>query len=123
MGSLIWASGLIQLGHLHLGPLHHHVAQTLSPCQPTQAMEICLFLPLESLFQAEFTIFMVASTQGWGAHMGDSQISGTWTHSESNFLSLELKAIILALHHWVTVLRGHQVMTATDTTVVYYRLL
>ena len=28
-------------------------------------------------FQAEFTTFTDASTQGWGAHMGDSQISGT----------------------------------------------
>ena len=27
-------------------------------------------------------IFTDASTQGWGAHMGDSQIAGVWTHSE-----------------------------------------
>ena len=30
-------------------------------------------------FQAEFTIFTDAWTQGWGAHMGDLQIAGVWT--------------------------------------------
>ena len=40
---------------------------------------------------------MDASTQGWGAHMGDSQISGTWTHSERklHIFCLGLKAVIL----------------------------
>ena len=48
---------------------------------------------------------------------------GAWSHSDCKFhiSGLELKAVILALHYWVTVLRGHQVMIATDnTTVVYY---
>ena len=30
-------------------------------------------------FQVEFTTLTDASTQSWGPHMGDSQISGTWT--------------------------------------------
>ena len=74
-------------------------------------------------FQAELTILTDASTQGWGAHMGDSQISGIWTLSvlRLRINTLELKAVILALHHWVSVLRGHQVTIATDnTTVVAY---
>ena len=33
-------------------------------------------------FQVEFTVFMDACTQGWGAHMEDSQIAGVWTRSE-----------------------------------------
>ena len=37
-------------------------------------------------FQAEFTIFTDASTQCWGAHMGDSQILGTWTHEERGYI-------------------------------------
>ena len=59
-----------------------------------------------------FTIFTEASTQGWGAHMGDSQILGTWTWSDCrlHINCLELKAVILALHHQVTVLLGHQVL-------------
>ena len=59
-------------------------------------------------FQAEFTIFTDASTQGWGAHMGDSQISGTWTHTDRklHISCLELKAVIRALKHWAPVLQG-----------------
>ena len=40
--------------------------------------------------------------------MGDSQIAGAWTHSECelhiNFL--ELRAVILALHHWIYSITG-----------------
>ena len=74
-------------------------------------------------FQAEFTIFTDASTQGWGAHMGDSQISGTWTRTDRKLHSncLELKAVVSALKHWAPVLQSHQVMIATDnSTVVSY---
>ena len=74
-------------------------------------------------FQAKFTIFTDASTQGWGAHMGDSQIAGVWTRSERelHINVLELSVVILALHHWVTILQGHHVLIATDnTTVVAY---
>ena len=75
-------------------------------------------------FQADFTIFTDASTQDWGTHMGDSQILVVWTHSDRKLHNnvLELKAVILALQHWVSVLQGHQVMIATDnTTVVAYQ--
>ena len=54
--------------------------------------------------------------------MGDSQISGTWTHlvRQLHINCLELK-VVLALRHWVSVLWGHQVLIATDnTTVVSY---
>ena len=77
-------------------------------------------------FQADFKIFTDASTQGWGAHMGDSQISGTWTRTDCNLHinCLELKAVVSALQHWAPVLQGHQVMIATDKlTVVYYNSL
>ena len=58
-------------------------------------------------FQAEFTVFTDALTQSWG----DSQIAGVWTRSEREFHInvLELGAVMLALHHWATVLQGHQV--------------
>ena len=36
-------------------------------------------------FQADFTIFTEASTQGLGTHMGDSQISGIWTRTDHKF--------------------------------------
>ena len=74
-------------------------------------------------FQADFTIFTDASTQGWGPHMGDSQISGTWTctHRKLHINCLEFKAVVSALQHWAPLLQGHQVMIATDnSTVVSY---
>ena len=94
-----------------------------SPCHPTYSlagpMVSYIGIPFRP-FQADFTIFTDASTQGWGAHMGDSQISGVWTHSESklHINVLELKAVILALQHWVTVLQGHYDIVATDKNTV-----
>ena len=55
--------------------------------------------------------------------MGDSQIFGVRTRSvcKLHIIVLELKAVIFALQHWVSVLQGHHVMIATDnTTVVAY---
>ena len=48
--------------------------------------------------------------------MGYSQISGTWTplDSELHISCLELKAVGTTLHHWASVLQGHQVMIATS---------
>ena len=75
------------------------------------------------MFQADLAIFTDASTQGWGTHMGDSQISGTWTRTDHklHISCLELKAVISSLQHWDPVLQGHQVMIATDnSTIVSY---
>ena len=38
---------------------------------------------------------------GWGAHIGDSQISGVWTHSDRklHISVLELKVVMLTLQH------------------------
>ena len=55
--------------------------------------------------------------------MGDSQISGTWTHTDRklHISCLELKVVFHALQHWAQMLQGHQVMIATDnSTVVSY---
>ena len=38
-------------------------------------------------FQADFTIFTDASNQGWGAHIGNSKISGTWAPSDRKLQS------------------------------------
>ena len=83
---------------------------------------LTLGIPIRT-FQADFTIFTDTSTQGWGAHMGDSQISGTWTRTDRklHINCLELNAVVSALKHWAQVLQGHQVMIATDnSTVVSY---
>ena len=60
-------------------------------------------IPLRT-FQAKLTIFTDASTQGWGAYMGDSQISGTWTHADRklHINCLELKGVFHALTFYST---------------------
>ena len=140
MGSLSWASGLIPLGRLYLRPLQHHfhslgLTDRFTPPRRSDPLVLANLLrhwqdprfltsgiPIRT-FQAEFTIFMDASTQGWGAHMGDSQISGAWTHTNRKLHSncSELKAVIHAQQHWAQVLQCHQVMIASDnSTVVSY---
>ena len=140
MGSLNWASGLTSLGRLYLRPLQRHfhslgLTDRFTPPRRSDPLVLANLLrrwqdphfltsgiPLRT-FQTEFTIFTDASTQGWGAHMGDSQISGTWTHTERklHINCLELKAVFHALQHWAQMLQGHQVMIATDNlTVVSY---
>ena len=140
MGSLNWASGLIPLGRLYLRPLQHHfhslclTNRFTPPRQPDPLVLANLLRHWQDLhfltsgipirtFQADFTIFTDASTQGWGAHMGDSQISGTWTCTDRklHINCLELKAVVSALQNWAPVLQGHQVMIAREnSTVVSY---
>ena len=89
MGALNWASGLIPLGRLHLRPLQRHfhslgLTNWFAPPLRLDPVVLATLLrqwqdlsfltsgiPIQH-FQAEFTIFTDASTQGWGAHMGDS---------------------------------------------------
>ena len=70
-------------------------------------------------FQVEFRIFTDASTQSRASTWGFPRF---WVFGPAQHINvLELKAVILTLQHWVSVLQGHDVMIATDnTTVVAY---
>ena len=137
LGSLNWASGLIPLGRLYLRPLQRHfhslgLTDRFTPPRRSDPLVLAnllrrwldpLFLtsgiPIRT-FQADLTIFTDASNQGWGTHMGDSKISGTWTLTDRklHINCLEFKAVIFVLQHWA---QGRQVMIATDnSTVVSY---
>ena len=140
LGSLNWASGLILLGRLYLRPLQRHfhslglIDRFMLPRRSDPLVLANLLRHWQDLgfltsgipirtFQVEFTIFTDASTQGWGAHIGDSQILGIWTHTDRklHISCLELKAVVSALKHWAPVLQGRQVMISTDNlTVVSY---
>ena len=136
MGSLNWASGLIPLGRLHLRPLQRHfhsLGLTSRFTPPRRSDPVVLANLLRQWldphfltsgisirpFQADYTIFTDASSQGWGAHMGDSKVSGFWTRIDRrlHINCLELKAVIRALQHWAPLLQGHQVMIATDNFI------
>ena len=94
--------GITQLG------LRSHPAWSPTP------EAITTTLPFFRSDQPVYTTSLLRPTHGWGAHMVDSQILGTWTWSDCrlHINCLELKAVILALHLRVTVLLilGHQVM-------------
>ena len=132
MGALNWASGLIPLGRLHLRPLQRHfhslgLTNRFTPPRLSDPVVLASLLRqwLDPLFltsgiqirpfQADFTIFT--------AHMGDSKVSGFWTHTDRklHINCLELKAVMRALQHWAPLLQGHHVLVATDnSTVVSY---
>ena len=88
------------------------VFRPCSPCYPTQAVAEPIVSHIRNPNLTFLTIITDASTQGWGAHMGDSQIAGVWTRSERelHINVLDLRAVILALNHWAT----------DNTTVVAY---
>ena len=122
----LMATGLLPLARLHVRPLQRHchslgLTNWFSPPHRSDPLVLAnLHRQWQDLsfltsgnpiwpFQAEFTIF-TDSTQSWGAHIGEYQISGIWTRSEVrlHINVLELKVVVL-------------VMIATDnTTVVAY---
>ena len=138
MGSLNWASGLIPLGCLYLRPLQCHfhslgLTHRFMPPRHSDTLVLVNLLrqwqdlrfltsgiPIRT-FQADLTIFTDASTQGWGAHMGDSQISGTWTRTDRklHINCLELKAVICALQHWAPGPPGYDCHGQFDSNFIY----
>ena len=144
MGSLNWASGrlslrsFVPLGRLYLRPLQPHfhslgLTDRFTPRRRSDPLVLANLLwhwqdphfltsgiPVRT-FQAEFTIFTDASTQGWGAYMGDPQISGTWTHIDCklHISCLELKAVICALQHWAPGPPGYDRYGQFDSSFVY----
>ena len=103
IGSLNWALGLIPPGCLHLRLLQRrfHAIDLLDQFIPMHRSDQSVLANL--LWHLEDLSFLT-----YGTHMGDSQISSIWTYSDHklHISCVELEAVILALHHWVTVLQG-----------------
>jgi hypothetical protein len=137
MGSLNWVSAFVPLGRLHLRPLQvlfHQTGLLNRQSQPALIDRVTLspFLfnhgetantlrwRVFKLFHPDMTLYTDTSCHGWGTHMNDMELSGTWTQEESSFHihCLELKTIIKALHTWIPFLEGLQVLIATDNTSV-----
>ena len=82
--------------------------------QDIQFLTFCLRLTfpgsVHNLYGGLYTVL--------GRPYGISQISGTWTHAERklHILGLELKAVILALHHWLYSTTFHKVIVITVST-------
>jgi hypothetical protein len=74
-------------------------------------------------FSATIHLFTDAPTQGWGAHVGETQMSGLWSQEESALHSniLEMKAVLLAVQQSSSLLTNHSILLSTDnSTVVSY---
>ena len=74
-------------------------------------------------FQQDILLVTDASNSGWGAHLENQMIHGEWSPSERkrHINQLELLAILKAVFHWTNVLRGKNIMVASDnSTVVAY---
>ena len=74
------------------------LVRPLGPCQPTSAVAGPVFSYLWNPYPSVsggITIFTDASTQGWGAHMGNSQILGSWAplDRQLHINCFELKAV------------------------------
>lgn len=74
------------------------------------------FLP----FSPTLHLFVDASTEGWGAHLGGESAAGLWSNGERqlHINCLEFKAVILAIRFWSRTLRNAQLMIATDNATV-----
>jgi hypothetical protein len=88
----------------------------------TDPLNVMIGVPLHPT-PPQITMYTDASVVGWGAHIGKSLISDTWSSQDQtlhiNFL--ELEAVRLALLHFQQEILGMSVLVATDnTTVVAY---
>ena len=68
-------------------------------------------------------LFTDASTEGWGAHLLQQNIAGTWSPEEKTWHInvLEMKAVLLALQHFSPQFQGQSLGIMSDnSTVVAY---
>jgi len=68
----------------------------------------------------QLRLYSDASLKGWGAHMKNSSIKGTWSQSQKllHINHLELLAVWLALKHFEPEIRGRSVLVMTDNSAV-----
>ncbi|MCG7876485.1 MAG: reverse transcriptase domain-containing protein [Candidatus Thiodiazotropha endolucinida] len=71
----------------------------------------------------QLTITTDASKQGYGGHVGNRYIQGTWSESQQklHINLLELEAVFLTIKHFLPILKNKTVLVRSDsTTVVQY---
>ena len=75
------------------------------------------------LLDPSLFFFTDASLKGWGASCKDQQISGLWSHQESqrHINWLELEAIRLTLFHWGPQWKNQTVRVYCDNSTAYIR--
>jgi hypothetical protein len=79
---------------------------------------VALLHPVPSL-----TLYTYSSLQGWGTFLEGKSVSGVWSlvQQQEHINLLEMRALLLALQHFKTLLVSKAVVLATDNaTVVAY---
>ena len=127
-------------GRLHMRPIqwhlkrHWHVPEVLEKVIPVPVSlhpHLDWWLDEGNVLWGQFLhplqhalqVFTDASSEGWGAHLGESTTRGVWSEPEGtlHINYLELKAVSLALKSFEHLCRDQIVLIATDnTTVVSY---
>ena len=141
LGFLNSLADVVPLGRLHIRPLQFflqehwefasQVWEALVPilpvllphldwwtCRENVLTGVALLHPVPSL-----TLYTDSSLQGWGAFLGGKSVSGVWSlvQQQEHINLLEMRAVLLALQHFKTLLVSKAVVLATDnTTVVAY---
>ena len=141
LGLMASCIDLVPLRRLHMRPIQlyllchwspkkdsiFHLVQVKNPLLPhlqwwTQRCNIFKGACLDQIRPQE-TIWTDASNQGWGAHLGTQNISGTWspTQTSEHINVLEMLAVRNALYHFERSLEGKTVLIRSDnSTVVCY---
>ena len=138
IGHMVSLERLVPRGRLHLRPFQNILASQWNQRTDDHSQQCVIYpellpevrwwmnqhnlekgIPLETPVP-EVRLFTDASNEGWGAHLNDLMVSGTWTlelaNKHINFL--ELKAVDLALRHFQQQIAGRVIALMTDNTTV-----
>lgn len=141
VGFLISLMDIVPLGRLHIRPIQWYLMEfwhpasqeweALIPVQPQLLPHLNWWLQRENLLKGlpldppapKLTLFTDASLSGWGAYLEGRSVSGLWSplELEDHINVLEMRAVLLALRHFIEVVQGQPLLIATDnSTVVAY---
>ena len=140
IGLLTATEKQVHLGRLHMRPIQWHLKnhwktpeslEKWIPIPKSLHSHLRWWLQESNVLQGQtlhpmdhsVQIFTDASKEGWGAHLEGHMCKGKWSPSESklHINVLELKAVLLTLKEFQTLVSGKIVLIATDnTTVVAY---
>ena len=133
IGLLTATEKQVHLGRLHMRPIQWHlknhwrvpkslekvihIPRSLHPHFQWWLQEdnVLTGQPLHPIRHA-LQMFTDASKEGWGAHLDERTVRGTWSLPESklNINYLELKAVFLALKEFQDLCAGRMVLVAND---------
>ena len=102
-------------------PIKETLVQHLSWWQNTE--NLLTGVPLEPQLPEVTITTDASSTLGWGGHLEDLQVQGTWSPAmkSRHINELELEAVVRTCHHFVDTIKDKSVLIRSDNaTVVAY---